>query len=353
MFQTHFSLFSKIIMKNVENFNYLSSIDDDVSLSFREIKQITYKTTFDKTLEQINYINKIIRMLVDDAFEQIRSLFEKCIQKKIQSTQFKSAITIILRKSNDKDYLDFKTYKLIALLDTLSKILKSIISKRFRYVVEMHNTLSNTQMKTRKHKSTNTILQLITKKIHIIWSDTKRKVVTLLSLNDEEVFNNVTHNKLLHDMKKKKILKLFLKFVKNFFKNRRTTITIDDYTTTKRSIDVSISQSFSLSSIFYLFYNANLLEICDNIKLRINFIEFVNDVNILTYEKSTKRNCKIVNEIYTKCEQWTQTHDTKFSKKKHELIHFSKISKWFNINARAKLASHQLISKTNVKILRV
>jgi len=82
--------------------------------------------------------------------------------------QFKSAITIVLRKLDKKDYFNTKTYRLIALLNTLNKILKFIISKRLRSIVKICDTILNTQIKACRHKSTNTILQLIIKKIHTI-----------------------------------------------------------------------------------------------------------------------------------------------------------------------------------------
>jgi len=111
------------------------------------------------------------------------------------------------------------------------------------------------------------------------------------------------HSRLLHNMKKRKVFKLFLEFVKNFLKDQRITITIDDYTMMKCSVNVDISQDSLLSSILYLFYNANLLKACDDIKLRTNFTNFVNDVNILTYKEFIKRNCKVLSEIYDRCKQ--------------------------------------------------
>jgi len=78
-------------------------------------------------------------------------------------------------------------------------------------------------------------------------------------------------------------------------------ITIDDYTTMKHNININISQDFLLSSILYLFYNANLLEVCDDIKLRTNFTDFMNDVNILTYKEFIKRNCRVLSKIYDRC----------------------------------------------------
>jgi len=80
-------------------------------------------------------------------------------------------------------------------------------------------------------------------------------------------------------------------------------ITINDYMMMKRSVNVDISQDSLLSLILYLFYNMNLLKACDDIKLRISFTDFVNDVNILTYEKFMKHNCKVLSKIYDRCKQ--------------------------------------------------
>jgi len=122
----------------------------------------------------------------------------------------------------------------------------------------------------------------------------------LLNLNSKSVFNNVAYNRLLYNIKKRKVFKLLFKFVKDFLKNRYIIIIIDNYIIIKRTININISQSFSLLLILYLFYNVNLLKICNNIKLRINFIEFVDNINIFTYNKLTKRNCKVLNKIYNK-----------------------------------------------------
>ena len=258
-----------------------------------------------------------------------------------------------MQKSDKKDYFNAKIYKSIVLLNTLSKVLKFIIFKRLWNVVKTCNSILNIQMRTCKHRSTNTTLQLIIEKIHIVWSDTRRKVVSLLSLNEKSVFNNVTHSRLLHDMKKRRVLRLLLKFVKNFLRNWHIMITINDYTTMKCSVNVKISQDSLLSSILYLFYNVNLLKACDDIKLRTSFTDFVNDVNILTYKKFMKHNCRVLSEIYDRCEQWLKTHDIKFSKTKHKLIHFTKIFKWFNMNVDVKLIRHQIDLKSDIRVLKV
>jgi hypothetical protein len=79
-----------------------------------------------------------------------------------------------------------------------------------------------------------------------------------------------------------------------FLKKQRITLIIKNYTIKKRETNVNISQNFSLFLILYLFYNANLLKQCDNIRLRISVTNFINNVNILIYKELTKRNCKML-----------------------------------------------------------
>ncbi len=74
----------------------------------------------------------------------------------------------MLRKLRKKNYSKSLFFKLIALLNTLDKILKLIILKRLYYVVKTHNILLNTQIKVRRQLLINRTLQLITKKIYTI-----------------------------------------------------------------------------------------------------------------------------------------------------------------------------------------
>ncbi len=86
----------------------------------------------------------------------------------MQSFYFKKTIIIMLRKSRKKNYFKSLFFKLIALLNTLNKILKSIILKRLRYVIKTHNILLSTQIKVKRQRLIDITLQLITKKIYTI-----------------------------------------------------------------------------------------------------------------------------------------------------------------------------------------
>ena len=152
---------------------------------------------------------------------------------------------------------------------------------------------------------------------------------------------------------KKKVSNKLLKWIKNFLKNKSTTLIIEDHTMTKRKINVNISQNSLFFSMLYLFYNANLLKSYEDVKLRFNIIEFVNDINILTYNKSTKRNCEILKKTWNKAVEWAKRHNFKFNEQKHELIHFSRISKKYNMNVNITLKKYRINANTNLKILKI
>jgi Reverse transcriptase (RNA-dependent DNA polymerase) len=106
---------------------------------------------------------------------------------------------------------------------------------------------------------------------------------------------------------------------------------------------VEISQGSPILPILYLFYNADLLKICTDIKLRTELTGFVDDVNILTYGDSMKRNCKALEQIHQKCTEWAKKHGSKFFSEKHELVHFT------HMKGRIDLQAYVMLEGTKIE----
>jgi hypothetical protein len=66
-------------------------------------------------------------------------------------------------------------------------------------------------------------------------------------------------------------------------------------------------------------------------RYRIIVIEFVNDINILIYETSTKNTCKTLKKAHVECELWTRRHEARFASIKYELMHLTKNHRRFNM----------------------
>ena len=82
---------------------------------------------------------------------------------------FRTSTTVALRKSGRDNYGITKSYRSIALLNTIGKVLDAII-RGLSYLAETHQLLSTTHMGGRKRKSTEFALHFIIDKIHEAWN---------------------------------------------------------------------------------------------------------------------------------------------------------------------------------------
>ncbi len=83
--------------------------------------------------------------------------------------------------------------------------------------------------------------------------------------------------------------------------DRRISLIVNARQTSMSNVNVDISQRSSVSSILYLFYNANLLKLLEQSSRKVIVIEFVDDINILIYDISTISNCRLLEKMHEHC----------------------------------------------------
>ncbi len=118
-------------------------------------------------------------------------------------------------------------------------------------------------------------------------------------------------------------------------------------------VNADILQKFLISSILFLFFNASLIEKCKALEIKIEVLDFVNDIDILIYNKIIKSICKTLSQAYDVCAKWAQTHDATFASEKYELTHFTRKSKRFNMTVNLHIENSIIKLKLNVQVLEV
>ncbi len=63
-------------------------------------------------------------------------------------------------------------------------------------------------------------------------------------------------------------------------------------------INADILQRFFISLILFLFFNVSLIEKCEALKIKIKVLNFVNDINILIYDRFIEEICKTLSKVY-------------------------------------------------------
>ena len=257
----------------------------------------------------------------------------------------------MLRKSKKENYFKPKSYRSIALLSTLKKALKTVITRRLSDCAEDNGLLPPKQMRARRKRSTKTALETIVDTVHTVWDYKKNKVASLLLLDITKTFDNVSYHRLLHNLRQKKISKLIVNWTRSFLTDRETSLTLKRITSRLKSTETGIPQRSPISPILFLFFNAPLIKRYAKTKLKLQVEEFVDDIYLLTYEKSTKINYETLKKIYEIYLQWAGTYKATFTSKKYELIHLTRSLEKFNIRISVNLDSTTTKSKTNIRVL--
>ena len=111
---------------------------------------------------------------------------------------------MILRKSSNKksrNYTSPKSYRPIALLNTLGKALESILVTRISYLMEIYDLLPSTHIGGKRGQFSKEVLYEIVEKVYAGWN--KDQVASLLMLDILEAYNHVCQHQLQNNLCKR------------------------------------------------------------------------------------------------------------------------------------------------------
>ncbi len=118
-------------------------------------------------------------------------------------------------------------------------------------------------------------------------------------------------------------------------------------------INADILQKFLILLILFLFFNASLIKKCKTLKIKIKLLDFVNDINILAYDKFIEETCKTLSKVHNICVKWVHTHDVTFASEKYKLIYFIRKLKKFDMIINIQIESSVIKLKSDVQVLKV
>ncbi|KHJ34378.1 hypothetical protein EV44_g3349 [Erysiphe necator] len=198
--------------------------------------------------------------------------------------------------------------------------------------------------------STLTALELLTEHIHTIWgNDNKKKVASILSLNISGAFDNVSHQRLVHNLRGKGIPSWMTTFIESFLKERSTAIVLGSFKRDQIQTSTGIPQGSFLSPILFIFLASTILPTLQT--ATSSAVGFVDDTNILTWSDTTKENCQRLQQLHEKCESRARTHGIKFAPNKYQLMHFSRARNKHNMQAPIIIQSHLTNPQISLRIL--
>ena len=148
VFKNVFFLSSLFVdLRDIANFSYSISKEYLMIITKIEIKQTINRFKIDKTSSLNEISNRILKTCFETLIIMLILLFQTCVTLSYHSRIFRVTHIITLKKSRKVDYTIANVYRSITLLNTLSKMLKSIIETKIRFLTKHYKLLLETQMK--------------------------------------------------------------------------------------------------------------------------------------------------------------------------------------------------------------
>jgi NhaP-type Na+/H+ and K+/H+ antiporter len=178
-------------------------------------------------------------------------------------------------------------------------------------------------------------------------------MTTLLSMNVIKAYDHVLRERLLYNLKKRRISTWIVAWTNSFMQDKRINFIVRTKQTIMNNVNVDISQKSSMLLILYLFYNANLLKLFEQSSRKMIVIDFVNDINIFIYDINMINNCKLLKKIRDHCLLWNRRHEVIFASIKYELIHLTKNIAKFDMQTSIKICDVVKQFFNHVRVLNV
>ncbi|KAJ5562064.1 hypothetical protein N7461_000825 [Penicillium sp. DV-2018c] len=267
-----------------------------------ETRAALKKAPPDKAPGEDTLPNKVWKVLADKGSRSepwfvplITRIFDACLRIGHNPRHSQKSITVTLRKAGPRDYRLPKSYRPVALLNTLGKILESIVATRIAWLAEEYKLLPSTHLGGRKGISVEHAIQLILDRIHRAWGG--GKVVSMLLLDVAGAYDNVSGERLLSNMQRMGLGGL-VPWVRSFLTGRSTRIKLPNgYVSETLPTPTGIPQGSPLSPLLFLMFNTPLVHACTLRGLYYGETEafgWVDDVCILAISKSYEENVRLL-----------------------------------------------------------
>ena len=213
---------------------------------------------------------------------RLLSIFVAMFECTLMYKPWKTFTMVVLRKPGKPRYNIPKVYRPIALLNTMWKVLTTIVADQLTFVTEKHQLLPANHFGGRPGCMTTDAMHLLANTIKASWR--AGKVMSALFLDIEGAFPNAVPSRLEHNLRKHQVPSKIVEFICKMLCRRVTTLKFDGYTSEPINIDNGIGQGDPLSMGMYQYYNADLIDILS--KPEESAMAYVDDSVMIAIAKS-------------------------------------------------------------------
>ncbi|KAL7796456.1 reverse transcriptase (RNA-dependent DNA polymerase) domain-containing protein [Trichoderma afarasin] len=273
--------------------------------------------------------NEALQMAASVIAPYLEKVFNACIENCYHPTYFKRSRTILFLKLG-KAANNPKSYRPIALLSCMGKVLERLIATRIKEFLEDASWRGKELIPMKQFgglsgRSTTLALKTLVNFVYTGWNSKFYKKVSLLGLDISGAFPRVDRNALLQTLADKGLPGWIVKYVWSFLCNRQTVVELAGHHPEPFFENGGLPQGSVLSPILFLFFAAPLVDNHAAKMLQgpiVEILAFVDDTYILVRSDSWERNCQQLAKVHSLLFSWAQENKIAFAPDKYGMLHF-------------------------------
>ncbi|KAJ3542437.1 hypothetical protein NM208_g4093 [Fusarium decemcellulare] len=263
--------------------------------------------------------HEAIIMAKDVLVPYLLLVFRACLRLSHHPKRFKFAKTILIRNEG-KDAKLPGSWRPLAMLCCVGKLLEKIVSKKLTAFVTAHKLLPETQFGGR---CTSKALQYLFNIVYDAW--VRGEVVTLLGLDMKGAYDNVVQFKLLQTLVRKGIPEWIVDYIHSFLIDRTTTLEMPGLVSDAFDLFMGIPQGSPLSPILFNLFTCPLLEkpkrdLYPGVTLYT--FAFVDDTYVIAVSSSYQENCNAIEAFHAEILSAAEPLGILFGPEKYHVMHF-------------------------------
>jgi hypothetical protein len=247
-------------------------------------------------------------------------LFNSCLLAGYHPKVWRTATIAVVPKPGKSDYSLPKSYRPVALLECLSKLLEKVVAKRILHDIGLLNLVPTNQFGARPHSSAIHAGIALTHDIAV--THAQGGCCASIQFDIQGFFDNINHDRLVHTFRRLGFAENLCGWLSSFLSGRTVQLRFNAQTSDPIDISIGAPQGSPVSPILSIVYTADLLlkaETWPNTKMYM----FIDDGNILVSGPSYRMVTNTLAENYRACLTWLRKVGLSIESEKTDVIFYS------------------------------